>query len=187
MGRNVIVQQLVSVDGFVSEPDGGLDFFEAVSDYSGVDRDNLALLDRVDTVLLGRRTYEFFVGYWPTAEGELVADRVNTTPKIVYSTTLAAAPWGEHPAATVVAQPAAGHLSGLLAGPGRDVLVWGSISLAESLIDAGLVDELHLTVVPVVIGAGRTLLTADTRRPRLALLGTTPHDSGLVSLRYRLT
>jgi hypothetical protein len=77
--RRVIVQELVSVDGFMAGPSGELDFFEAVSDYSEVDQDNLSILDQVDTILLGSRTYRMFVEYWPTAEDELMADVVNST------------------------------------------------------------------------------------------------------------
>jgi hypothetical protein len=64
------------------------------SDYSEVDQDNLSILDQVDTILLGSRTYRMFVEYWPTAEDELMADVVNSTPKIVFSSTLDRAPWG---------------------------------------------------------------------------------------------
>jgi hypothetical protein len=63
--RSVIVQELVSVDGFVAGPSGELEFFEAVSDYSAVDQDNLSILDQVDTILLGSKTYRMFVEYWP--------------------------------------------------------------------------------------------------------------------------
>ncbi len=92
--RRVILQELTSVDSFVAGPSGGLEFFDAVSDYSEVDQDNLSLLGDVDTILLGRETYRMFVEYWPTAEGEPVADAVNTIPKIVFSSTLGSAPWG---------------------------------------------------------------------------------------------
>jgi hypothetical protein len=90
--RRVIVQELVSVDGFVAGPSGELEFFEAVSDYSEVDQDNLSILDQVDTILLGTTTYRMFVEYWPTAADELMADVVNSTPKIVFSSTLDRAP-----------------------------------------------------------------------------------------------
>jgi dihydrofolate reductase len=81
--RRVIVQELTTLDGFVAGPSGELDFFEAVSDFGEVDRDNIDLLADVDLVLLGRNTYQMFVEYWPTAEGEVVAEVVNTLPKIV--------------------------------------------------------------------------------------------------------
>ena len=101
MGR-VLVQQWVSVDGLVAGPNGEIDVFDAVPDFSASDRHNAALLDSVDEVLLGRRTYEEFVQFWPTAEGEALAPLVNALPKTVASTTLGAAPWGEHAPARIV-------------------------------------------------------------------------------------
>lgn len=181
--RKVIVQELVSADGFVAGPAGELDFFEAVSDYSGVDRDNLELLESVDTVLLGAATYRMFVEYWPTAEGELVADAVNTTPKVVYSSTLDAAPWGRFEPARVERGSAVDHVRSLRGQPGGDILLWGSISVARSLLGAGLVDEVYLNVLPVAIGAGRRLFAAGQR---LVLREANALASGIVTLRYRL-
>lgn len=63
--RRVIIQELVSVDGFVADALGRLEFFETVSDYSEVDQENLAVLADVDTIVLGRATYQMFVEYWP--------------------------------------------------------------------------------------------------------------------------
>jgi dihydrofolate reductase len=182
--RRIIVQELVSVDGFVAGPSGELEFFEAVSDYGEVDRDNLSILSEVDTILLGRETYRLFVDYWPTAEGELVADLVNSTPKVVFSSTLDHAPWGRWEPARVLQGSAVGHVRRLRREPGRDMMVWGSISLARSLLGAGLVDEIQLRVIPTMVGHGRTLLTEDTGRLDLTLLEAKPYASGIVSLRY---
>jgi dihydrofolate reductase len=135
-------------------------------------------------VLLGASTYRMFVEYWPTAENELVADAVNGTPKTVFSSTLDAAPWGRHAPARVVRGDAAEHVRRLRGEPGGDILLWGSISLAQALFAAGLVDEVHLNVVPVAVGAGRRLF-ADGQR--LVLRETKAYASGIVSLRYGLT
>lgn len=182
--RRVLVQELISVDGFVADLDGGLDFFDAVRDYGEVHRDNLAALTRVDTILLGATTYRLFASYWPTAEGEAMAEMINATPKVVVSSTLTEAPWGAFKPAVMVRGEAAEHVDRLRQGSGGDVVVWGSISLAQSLFAADLVDELSLRVVPVVIGAGRTLLTAEQARRDLVLLGAKPYGCGIVSLRY---
>ena len=186
--RGVIVQELVSADGFVAGPSGELDFFEAVpdQDYHEADRDNLQLLGAVDTIALGRTTYEMFAQFWPTAEGEEMAEMVNSTPKLVFSSTLEAAPWGDLRPATVLSGDAATHLDRLRREPGGDIVVWGSISLARSLIGAGLVSELQLRVVPVLIGEGLSLLSPDVGRRDLTLLEAKPYASGIVSLRYAL-
>ena len=182
--RRVIVQELVSVDGYVAGPSGELDFFDKVADYSEVDQDNLSFLRAVDTVLLGTETYRLFVDYWPTAEGELIADAVNTTPKIVFSSTLDSAPWGRWEPARVVSGSAVDHVNQLRHAPGGDIIVWGSISVAQSLLGAGLVDEIQLRVVPIAIGHGRSLFTVDASRGGLALLEAKAYASGIVSLRY---
>ena len=83
--RRVLVQQWVSVDGKVAGPNGETDAFDAVPDFSPSDRHNAALLGSVDEVVLGRRTYEEFVQFWPTAEGEALAPLVNALPKTVAS------------------------------------------------------------------------------------------------------
>jgi hypothetical protein len=101
VGR-VLVQQWVSVDGMVAGPGGETDVFSAVDDFSPSERHDAALLDSVDDVLLGRRTYEEFVRLWPTTEGEALAHLVNALPKTVASTTLRHAPWGGHRPARIV-------------------------------------------------------------------------------------
>lgn len=185
--RRVIVQELVSVDGFVAGPTGELEFFDAVTDYSEVDEDNLSVLGEVDTILLGRETYRLFAEYWPTAEGEPVADAVNSTPKIVFSSTLDSAPWGRWQPAQVRNGSAVDHVHQLRRERGRDVMVWGSISLVQSLLEAGMVDEIQLRVVPIVLGRGRSLITEDIGKRDLVLLEAKPYASGIVSLRYAVT
>jgi dihydrofolate reductase len=180
--RKLIVQELISVDGLAAGPNGELDFFDAVSDYSGPDTDNLAILDAVDTILLGSVSYRMLSEYWPTADGEMVAERVNSIPKVVFSSTLAEAPWGRFGPATVVAGSPTDEVRRLVSQPGGDLILWGSLTLARSLLSAGLVDTLHLLVIPVVIGRGRQLLTEDTGA--LTLLEAKPYPSGIVSLRY---
>ena len=184
--RKLIVQELVSADGFVSDAEGGLDFFDAVSDYGEVDRDNREQITTIDTILLGADTYRMFVEYWPTAEAEPMSNAVNSVRKLVFSSTLESAPWGEWEPAHVVSGGAVEHVSALRRESGGDIMVWGSISLAQSLLRAGLVDELQLRVVPVLIGAGRGLTTADGGIHDLRLEEAKPYASGIVSLRYRL-
>ena len=101
MGR-VIAQQWMSVDGLVAGPDGEEDVFNAVEAFAPSEAHNLALLESVDEILLGRQTYAEWVQFSPTAGNEPMADRVNQLAKVVCSTSLDAAPWGEHAPATVV-------------------------------------------------------------------------------------
>ncbi|TDD39741.1 reductase [Actinomadura sp. KC06] len=182
--RRLIVQELITVDGYVAGPDGELDFFDSVSDYSHVDRDNLQILEDVDTVLLGADTYRMFVQYWPTAD-EPVANTVNTMPKLVFSSTLNEAPWGTWQPAEVVKGDAAAKVADLKRQPGKDLMLWGSLSLARSLTRAGLLDELQLRVVPVAIGSGEKLFPDDLGRLDLELIEGKLYPSGIISTRYR--
>ncbi len=183
--RRVIVQELVSLDGFAAGPDDDLDFFETVRDYSEVDSDNLEMLKDVDTVLLGAQTYRLFVDYWPTAEGEPVAEAVNTMAKIVFSATLDSAPWGRWDPVRVVATDAAAEVGRLKREPGGDMILWGSLSLAQSLLRAGLVDVLQLRMLPVALGQGRPLIPPEHGLLRLRLVEAKPYRSGIVSLTYQ--
>ncbi len=184
--RRVIVQELVTVDGFVAGPDGELDFFDAVEDYSEVNRDNLRILEEdVDLVLLGAATYRMFVEYWPTADHELMGHAVNTVQKTVFSSTLSEAPWGEWAPAEVVNADAVAVVTDLKQQEGKDIMVWGSLSLVRSLIGAGLVDELQLRVCPVALGSGTRLFAGGGEPLGLELAEAKPYQSGIVTLRYR--
>lgn len=183
--RRLIVQELVTVDGFVAGTEGDLTFFESVSDYSEVDRDNLQILEEVDTILLGANTYRMFVDYWPTADDEMVAQAVNTLQKMVFSSTLQEAPWGEWAPAQVVADDAVGVVTDLKQQEGKDIMVWGSLSLVRSLIGAGLVDDLQLRVCPIALGRGTGLFAGEGGPLGLELAEAKPYDSGIVTLRYR--
>ncbi len=183
--RKVIVHEYVSVDGFVAGPDGGLDWFGEIG--GELDRLMLRELEGIDTILLGAATYELFVRFWPTPESqdELIADRLNATPKVVFSTGLDRAPWGGWPEARVDASGRAqDSVAELKNRDGQSMIVWGSVSLAQSLLAvAGLVDEVWLGVAPVALGEGRRLFTGPAR---LELFDSrTFADTGIVMSRYR--
>lgn len=181
--RKLIVQEYVSADGFAAATDGNLDFFGSVRDYSEIDRDARRLLEGVDTILLGAATYRMFVEYWPTAEDQPVAPDINGIPKVVVSSTLQSAPWGEWPEATVLSGDAVELVADLKAREGENIILWGSLTLARSLLSAGLVDEVQLLVCPVALGEGQGLFPADTGE--LELIDCHANATGLVALRYR--
>ncbi len=185
MTRRLIMQQLVSIDGFVADADGGTGFFDTVADYSEVDADNLEVLGDVDTILLGRVTYEMFASYWPTAADEPAARLVNDAEKFVYSTTLASAPWGDRTLPVIASDPVH-HVRDLLRGPGGDVVVWGSLSIMQALLDADIAHELQLRVLPVTLGDG-VRLPAPPEVRRYSLVDTRPFRCGIVGLTYTTT
>lgn len=185
--RRVLVQQWVSVDGKIGGPNGEADVFDAVTDFSASDRHNTALLDSVDEVLLGRRTYEEFVQFWPTAGGEALAPLINALPKTVASTTLGDAPWGEHPAARIVPDAAEHIRSRRAAGASGITIVWGSITVMRALLRAQLVDDLELFVAPVLLGAGTPLLDPAGPEVRLALRDSETWPGGSMRVRYAVS
>jgi dihydrofolate reductase len=182
--RRVLVQQWVSVDGMVAGRNDETDVFEAVSDFTASDRHNTALLDSVDEVLLGRRTYEEFVQFWPTAESEALAPLINALHKTVASSTLGAAPWGEHRPARIVPDAVEHVRSRRGAGATGTTIVWGSITVMRALLRAELVDELELFVAPVLLGTGTPLLDPAGPTVRLTLRDSETWPGGSLRARY---
>jgi dihydrofolate reductase len=177
--RRLIFQEYVTLDGYAAGPDDELEFFGTVAPQP--DDDNLDLFERVDTLVLGARTYRLFVDYWPTAT-EGVAPKLNALRKVIASTTLDSAPWGDWEPAEVVTDAVA-SVAALKQEDGKDIVLWGSITLFHTLLAAGLVDEIQLRVCPVLLGAGKPVFPAGTARA-LHLIETKPWATGGVLLRY---
>ena len=188
--RKVVVQQFVTLDGYAAGPDGELDFVTetgaAADPTSGpfVEK-QLAFIESLDTILLGAVTYQMFAAYWPeqTTETQAIADALNATPKVVFSSTLASAPWGSWEPARVVSGSAAEEVRRLKAEPGNDMVVWGSLVLSDSLMREGLVDEYRLQVCPVVLGGGKRLFEDGLDMQWLTRLETETYDE-MIAVRY---
>jgi dihydrofolate reductase len=184
--RKLILEEWLSLDGFAADKDGKLDFFPSTEANRYSDNDQLTFLDSIDTILLGRVTYELFADFWPTAttDKEIIADRLNEIPKLVFSNTLQKAPWGKWPEARVIGGDAVEHIKSLKQKDGKDMVIWGSISLAQSLIKAGLIDQYHLQVCPTATGGGRPLFPNLSEYLDLKLIDVKKYDTGVVFLKY---
>ena len=149
------------------------------------DRDQLEFLESVDTILQ-RRTYELFVDFWPTAttDKEIIADRLNALPKLVFSNTLSEAPWGEWLPAQVVHGDAVTEIERLKAQDGKHMVLWGSLSLAQDLIAADLIDEYHFQLCPTLVGGGRPLFPGLGEYARFRRVDVRTYDTGVVFLHY---
>jgi dihydrofolate reductase len=169
--RDVLYRVAASLDGYIAGPNGEVDWI--VHDPA---LNFAALYESVDTVLLGRRTYE--LTRQPGAPAWPKGWQVH-----VFSRTLQPE---QHPAVTVVSDDAGAHVAALRAAPGRQIWLFGGASLFRSLLDARVVDVLELTVVPVLLGAGTPLLEPGASQTSLALEDVERYRSGLVRLRYRL-
>jgi dihydrofolate reductase len=167
----IVVTEFVSLDGVMEDPGGGDDFehggwtFEIDRGEEG-DRFKLDEALEAKALLLGRVTYEGFAAAWPSMGGEL-ADKFNSMPKYVVSSTLEEAEWNN---STVLNGDVLEEVSKLRQGPDGDIVVHGSAQLVQTLVEHDLVDELRLMVFPVVLGTGKRLFgnTSDKRRLRLA-------------------
>lgn len=186
MGR-VIVEQIVSVDGYASEPDGGIGFFIDAKAINEADAEQLQLLRGVGAIVLGRTTFGMFADYWPKADPaqEPVAEPLNRIPKYVVSNTLREAAWGERDQATVLRGDGVASVRALRRQVDGDLIVWGSLTLADDLLRAGEVDVLRLRMVPVLIGSGRSFTPPDLAQTALSLASVRAYEQGVVVLEYR--
>lgn len=185
--RKLIMQQWISLDGYVSGPDGELNFFSDLNEEGNKfsDLEQLKFIEgRLDTMILGRKTYELFVEYWPTPQSkvEVISDALNSMKKVVISKSLKHAPWGEWPAAEVMSDPVE-DIKKLRSLPGKDIVVWGSISICEKLMKADLFDEYHLQVCPIILGEGR-LLFSNQKPKNLKLKKERKYETGVVFLEF---
>ena len=176
--RNVVLYELISLDGFADDPGEG----EWFGDADGRMMDFLGdVIARQDAVLLGRRTYEKWAPHWPDSTMQPFADFINTTEKLVFSSTAPSLDWA---ATTHVTEPVAPFVTRLKQSPGGDIGVHGSLTLARTLLAAELVDELRLVVAPSLAGAGTALFGNDTSLQRFELLSNVRSGNCLL-LHYR--
>lgn len=142
-------------------------------------------METIDTILLSRKTYELFVEFWPdaTTAQEIIASKLNEIPKIVFSKTLSATPWGKWNNAQLADGELTQTIQQLKAMPGKGMVLWGSISIVQQLMEKNLVDEYHLQVCPVLNAGGRKLFT-DVLHTDLNLLEARHYNTGTVFLSY---
>ncbi len=186
--RKVILQEFVSLDGRAAGPKDSTDFIPASTegDQAFGER-QMAFIDTIDAILLGRVTYEMFVDYWPkvtSGEDKPFADKINAIPKVVFSGTLDRAPWGDFDDARIVRNDAAEEVAKLRQQSGKDMVIWGSLSLAQALLKERLIDEVQLVVCPVVLGEGKPLFRDKVDPGGMKLLETNSFDRGNVLLAY---
>jgi dihydrofolate reductase len=172
MGK-IVVTEFVSLDGVMEDPGGAEDFKHGgwTFEFDSGDEGNQFKLDETleaEALLLGRVTYEGFAAAWPSMEDPVgFADKMNSMPKYVVSSTLENPEWNNSTVLEGDLGEAVGKLKQEIDGV---ILVGGSAQLAQSLIELDLVDELRLMVFPVVLGSGKRLFgeASDKRALRLA-------------------
>jgi dihydrofolate reductase len=187
--RRVVVSEFVSLDGVMEDPSWTFQFGSEEQEKFKFDE-----LAASDALLLGRVTYEGFAAAWPNmmeqyggprrAELGEYADIMNGYPKYVVSTTLEEAGWNN---STIIKGNIAEDVFKLKQQPGKDILIFGSGDLVNTLMRHGLIDEYRIMVFPVIVGSGKRLFEDGSETTALRFVNTKTFGSGVVVLIYRPT
>lgn len=178
--RKIIVAQYASLDGVVEAPEEW--------HFPYVDQNMFRVLGEVnreiDTMLLGRVTYQVFAESFANAPADdAIAAELNRPAKVLVSSTVTEPSWNR---TTVIAHDLVGQVRALKDGPGGSILVNGSIRLSQTLLDAGLVDELHLLIHPIVVGRGRRLFPDQGVQIPFTVASSEVFPTGVWSVRLRV-
>src|SRR5262245_1750817 len=179
--RKVTSGLFISLDGVTEAPyEWQFDVFD--DDMMAAMTDQI---NAVDTILLGRVTYQDWASYWPTSTDEPYASHINTTPKYVVSTTLDTVEWGTYQTVSLIKDNLADAIGRLKQQSGKNIGTAGSPTLVRNLLQAGLLDELTLMIHPVIAGKGKRLFEGDEALKRLKLVESKTTGSGVAILTYR--
>ena len=194
--RRIVMFNHVTADGYFAGPDGNLDW--VMSDEES-DKESVRQFPDFDTVMLGRKTYDMFVAYWPKAldnpggaadphgakkpspEVHAIAVWLNGAVKLVFSKTLKNPTWNN---TRVVREFEPRAIVDLKRQPGKHIMIFGSASIVAKLTEHQLIDEYRFLVSPVILGKGRKLLDDAAATLKLNPLEASPHRSGHVMLKY---
>ncbi|MCT8999976.1 dihydrofolate reductase family protein [Chelativorans intermedius] len=178
--RRLVVWNMMTLDGhFEGKTPWDLGFHELVW---GDELESFSLEQgkEIGTLLFGRRTYEGMASYWKNETGA-IAEMMNAVEKAVATRTLGEVTWNN---TRLLKGEAAQAVRALKTEEGKDIYVFGSAQLLTSLLEAGLVDEYRICVVPVVLGGGNPLFKPLSRPVRMHLASTRPLKTGGVVLTY---
>ena len=186
--RKLIVSMNVTLDGFMSGPDCELDWhFECWS--SEMAECLSEELGAVDTIILGRITYDAMSNYWPLKSGCLsiprediaFADMMNSYPKVVFSKTMNHPTWNNTRVARGTLRV---EIENLKKREGKDMILYGSGKLVTALIREDLIDEYRIWIHPVLLGRGKPFFKEFSNRQNLRLIGSKTFASGVLELKY---
>lgn len=185
MGK-IIVEQIVTADGYASRKDGGIGFFDASGDFKDAEDEQMKMLRSVGAIVFGATTYRMFADYWPGAdeETERVTGPINSLPKFVVSNTLRSAPWGVKGEVEILRGDGVESLRGLRRRIDGDLMIWGSLTLTDALFRARQVDVLRLRTVALLLGEGRSFAPEGLGDLKLSLRHVESYPSGHVVAQY---
>jgi dihydrofolate reductase len=192
----ILIAEFISLDGVVQAPGGpdedtDGDFAHGGWSHPFFDPDVMggaftAALDETEALLFGRRTWQGMAGAWPERAGDPFADRMNAIPKYVVTATLGDDELTWNNTTRIPGEQAVARIRELHETDGGNLLVMGSPTLARTLLQAGLVDELRLMIEPVILGGGKTIFPDDGALRTLELVSTVTSSTGVHVCTYRL-
>ncbi len=181
--RKLIIWNVITLDGyFEGEKPWDLSFHELVW---GPELEALSLsqLEEADMLVFGKDTYVGMASYWQSAQEEgNIADLMNSMPKVVCTTSLMKAEWHN----TSIIRNAVSELKSMKEKGENPMYIFGSGKLSQSLLQAGMIDEIRICIAPVLLGRGTRLFAGDTVQHQLKLLESRPLLNGGVVLRYTM-
>lgn len=186
--RKIVLFLHQSLDGYCAAIDGGLDWIpynKAFEKYAE------KIVRTVGSPLYGRVTYEMMKSYWPNVLNDSSASKhdkehaewLEKVEKIVFSTTLVEQDWNN---TRVISNNVEEEVKKLKESEGKDLVIFGSPTLARSLMEMDLIDEFQFTVSPVILGKGMTFMRSIERRVNLELISSEQIEGGLVGLHYKI-
>jgi len=183
--RKVIVSNLMSLDGFFADKDGGLDWFQVDKEFLDYAAE---MLHEADTLLFGRATYELMAAYWPTDQAGKdqfdIAERMNHLPKIVYSRTIKSPQWENSRLGAADIGEEIASLKHNDGKPGKNLVILGSGTIVNQLTRLKLIDEYRLFVHSVFLGEGKPVVGPIGDKLLLGLKSVRKFGTGLVMLTY---
>jgi dihydrofolate reductase len=174
--RKIIESTLVALDGVIGDPH--LWATERFDD--DAQKEALEGLMASEAMLLGRRTYEIFAGVWPARTGAY-ADRLNSMPKFVFSSTLQKVDWNN---STIIQGDVVAEATKLKRQEGKSLIIYGHGLLGQTLLQHHLLDEIHFSLHPVLVGRGK-LLFREGAMAKLELVSAKPRRNGVLVLSYK--
>jgi dihydrofolate reductase len=177
--RKIFWQVNTTLDGYMEDAEGNLTYTAGITD-PDFEKYASEMLTHIDGYIIGRKTYEMFVDYWPKQTGP-DADLLNSLPKYVVSTTLRSADWNN---TRLIKEDLLGEIAKLKRQVGRDIAVFGSADLAASLIKLGMIDDYRIFVTPYILGSGKRTFGKGLDVSALRLAKSEVWKSGTAALFY---
>jgi len=189
-----LITEFISLDGVVQAPGGPREDTDGGFAHGGwstkyfdpkiMGNTFTELARQSDALLQGRRTYQVSSAAWPNRSGDEFSDWINRVQKYVVSDTLTEADIAWHPTTIIRGKDFLKTVSGLRAQPGGYIYVYGSAMMVQALLAADLVDELLLTIEPIILGGGKTIFPANGKAIPFELVSTAKASTGAQVCRY---